>query len=61
MLTGQVKFGNINELSRQSVLRKDEKKSKKDVDKRSDERYNEKARKERAGLRKIGNRKGEEH
>lgn len=48
MLTGQVKFGNINELSRQNVLRKDEKKSKKDVDKSCDMRYTKKARQERA-------------
>ena len=48
MLTGQVKFGNINELSRQSVLKKGEKKSKKDVDKSGDMRYTKKARQERA-------------
>ena len=48
MLTRQVKFGNINELSRQSVLKKGEKKSKKDVDKSGDMRYTKKARQERA-------------
>ena len=47
-MTRQVKFGNINELSRQNVLRKDEKKPKKDVDKSCDMRYTKKARQERA-------------